>query len=113
MDSMGDFSFEKNILKKYARRGQCFSTAKFITQLKKQDIQNGFPDIKRNGYTFTDGCGYVSKYLAEIISKQFNLSLPASAFQIRIGGAKGVLMVAPEEDMAVTTQNEYGDEQVI
>lgn len=34
MDSMGEFSFEKNILKQYARRGQCFSTAKFITELK-------------------------------------------------------------------------------
>ena len=31
--SMGEFDYEKNILKQYARRGQCFSTAKFITEL--------------------------------------------------------------------------------
>lgn len=60
MESMGDFSQEKNILKKYARRGQCFSTAKFIMELKPNELQSGYPDIKRNGYTFTDGCGHIS-----------------------------------------------------
>lgn len=33
IESMGDFSREKNILKRYARRGQCFSTAKYIMTL--------------------------------------------------------------------------------
>ena len=33
MESMGDFSQEKNVLKRYARRGQCFSTTKFVTSL--------------------------------------------------------------------------------
>jgi hypothetical protein len=34
IESLGDFSLEKNILKRYARRGQCFSTAKFILTLR-------------------------------------------------------------------------------
>lgn len=33
IDSMGVFSKEKNILKRYARRGQCFSTTKFVCKL--------------------------------------------------------------------------------
>lgn len=32
---MGNFDKEKNILKKYARKGQCFSTSKFICNLRK------------------------------------------------------------------------------
>lgn len=30
---MGNFDKEKNVLKKYARKGQCFSTSKFIMTL--------------------------------------------------------------------------------
>jgi RNA-dependent RNA polymerase len=53
-----------------------------------------FPDIKRNGYCFTDGVGYISPRLAQLISQDhFGLGYVCSAFQIRIGGAKGVLMV--------------------
>lgn len=33
--SMGDFSKELNILKKHARRGQCFSTSKYTCTLEK------------------------------------------------------------------------------
>jgi RNA-dependent RNA polymerase len=57
INSMGSFDFEKNILKRYARIGQCFSTSKFIMSLEKDKVMFNYPDIKRNGYTFTDGCG--------------------------------------------------------
>ena len=33
ISSMGDFEKEKNILKKYARRGQCFTSTKKIGEL--------------------------------------------------------------------------------
>ena len=94
IESCGDFSKEKNILKRYARRGQCFSTAKFVTMIHPSQIIINYPDIKRNGYCFTDGAGHISTKLAEFISKEhFGLGYTCSAFQIRIGGAKGVLMI--------------------
>ena len=68
MDSMGDFSHEQNILKRYARRGQCFSTAKFVLNLDRNLVETNLPDIKRNGYCFTDGCGHISQSLAAQIS---------------------------------------------
>ena len=55
----------------------------------------GIPDIERNGYTFTDGVGYISPQLALYVAKKYNFS-HVSAFQIRIAGAKGVLMVKDE-----------------
>ena len=35
---MGNFDKEKNVLKKYARKGQCFSTSKFILTLSKDQV---------------------------------------------------------------------------
>ena len=97
IESCGDFSKEKNLLKKYARRGQCFSTAKFVLHLHPSMLLSNLPDIKRNGYCFTDGVGYISPRLAHLISyDHFGLGYVCSAFQIRIGGAKGVLMVNPK-----------------
>ena len=81
IESCGDFSREKNILKKYARRGQCFSTAKFVTMLLPSQLITNYPDIKRNGYCFTDGTGHISPKLAEIISRDhFGLGYTCSAF---------------------------------
>ena len=53
------------------------------------------PDIKRNGFNFTDGVGYISEELATKIAQNDFRATRASAFQIRIAGAKGVLMVRP------------------
>lgn len=57
-----------------------------------------YPDIKRNGFVFTDGCGHISMKFAMLISKHFGHEL-CTAFQIRIGGAKGVLMLKPDSEM--------------
>lgn len=91
--SLGDFENEKNILKKYARRGQCFSTTKFICKLSEENLVFDVPDITRNGYNFTDGCGMISPELAAIITEQYGVE--SCAFQVRIAGAKGILMVDP------------------
>lgn len=61
---MGDFSHERNILKKYARRGQCFSTSRKVCELNPDQVMFGLADIERNGYIFTDGVGYISPKLA-------------------------------------------------
>lgn len=47
--------------------------------LKPEEIYIGYPDIKRNGRVFTDGCGHVSMSLAAKISEEFG-SPPCSAF---------------------------------
>jgi RNA-dependent RNA polymerase len=81
IESCGDFSKEKNILKKYARRGQCFSTAKFVFQLHPSQIMTNYPDIKRNNYCFTDGSGHISPKLADYISREhFGFNYTCSAF---------------------------------
>ena len=51
----------------------------------------GVEDIKRNGFCFTDGVGYISTELALEVAKDFRFK-KVSAFQIRLAGAKGVLM---------------------
>lgn len=57
---MGDFDKEKNVLKRYARKGQCFSTSKYILTLTRDKIQLGLPDVKRDDFCFTDGVGYIN-----------------------------------------------------
>lgn len=94
------------MLKKYARRGQCFSTAKYITDIDRSRLEV-IEDVKRNGFTFTDGCGSISESLAALISEKFKLPISSSAFQIRLGGAKGVLMVKPDNEMTRLTIEDY------
>lgn len=60
-------------------------------------------DIERNGYVFSDGCGLISEELAEAVAtelKQQNRISPLvkvnpSAFQLRFGGLKGVVVTYP------------------
>ncbi len=73
ISSLGEFSKETNILKKYARRGQCFSTSKFIIQLRADEIVTHIPDVRKNEFLFTDGCGYISEELALQVSSIYGL----------------------------------------
>jgi hypothetical protein len=90
---LGDFSLESNVCKNAARRGQCLSTTNFIKHLQKENIVI-IPDITRNNFIFTDGIGKISKGLAKIICEKMKMEY-ASAFQIRIGGVKGILSIDP------------------
>ena len=82
-----------NNLKRHARIGQFFSVSKEICTLKPSEVKTDvLLDIERNGHTFTDGVGSISPALAVEVASHFNLEF-ASAFQIRLGGAKGVLQV--------------------
>jgi len=76
---MGDFNQEKNVLKKQARRGQCFSSSKFVCVLNPDELTLNVEDIERNGFTFTDGVGYISPQLALEAAKMFGFS-QVSAF---------------------------------
>ena len=95
---MGTFNPIKNIAKYAARLGQCFSTTRAVTgcpvQLREID------DIERNGYTFTDGVGRISNFLAQMVMNEFKVRTPSgeppSVFQFRLGGCKGILTTSSE-----------------
>ena len=76
---MGNFDKEKNILKKYARKGQCFSTSKFICNMTKNQVLFGLEDVHRGEFCFSDGVGYISKELAETTARKLGYTY-ASAF---------------------------------
>ncbi|KAI8148427.1 RNA dependent RNA polymerase-domain-containing protein [Fennellomyces sp. T-0311] len=92
---MGNFS-EKRVAAKYAARmGQCFSSTQAITKLAEEQVEV-IPDIERNEYTFSDGVGLISPELAQVVAHahRHRQAQTSSAFQFRLGGAKGVLTVA-------------------
>ena len=60
------------------------------------------PDIKRNGYTFTDGCGMISSGLLRFLLPKNKYKRLPSIVQIRYPGVKGVLMCYKEENRTVT-----------
>lgn len=95
---MGHFNDIRNVAKYAARLGQCFSTTRAVAgcpiQVRKID------DVVRNGYTFSDGVGRISKFLAQMATselkiKTFTGDIP-SAFQFRLGGSKGMLTVSSQ-----------------
>ena len=64
--------------------------------LKTTDVLQNYPDDERNGHCFSDGCGWIHPELAAKIAKEFKHS-QMSAFQIRIGGAKGVVATISDD----------------
>ncbi|KAJ5967824.1 hypothetical protein N7501_004072 [Penicillium viridicatum] len=95
---MGQFNHIRNVAKYAARLGQCFSTTRAFTGSSVQTTP--CDDIVRNGFTFSDGVGKISKFLAQMVTSQHNINTltgePPSAFQFRLGGAKGMLVVSPD-----------------
>ncbi|KAG2218226.1 hypothetical protein INT45_000768 [Circinella minor] len=95
---MGTFDNEKVVAKYAARMGQCFSSTHAITKLEPSqiiekeevEVENGY---ERKKYTFSDGVGTIAPDLAEFVATKMNRQRVPSAFQIRLGGAKGVLTV--------------------
>lgn len=94
---MGDFDHIKNVAKFAARLGQCFSTTREIRGIPAPHTRE-VPDIERNGYCFSDGVGIISGFLARFIIQEMALDVfdDPSAFQFRMGGSKGVLVVWPQ-----------------
>ncbi|KAL1796909.1 hypothetical protein ACET3X_005449 [Alternaria dauci] len=95
--ALGDFSHIKTVAKFGARLGQCFST----TRAMRHNVKViAIPDIMRNGYTFTDGVGKISLFLAQMAAQELGLAHafddPTSLFQFRLGGCKGVLALDPK-----------------
>ena len=93
---MGKFSGIKEIAKFSARIGQCLSTTRAIHGTKVKIIE--VDEVERNGYTFTDGVGKISPFVAQVAANDLGITsaYTPSAFQFRLGGCKGVLAVAPD-----------------
>ncbi|GKZ81065.1 hypothetical protein AnigIFM56816_005576 [Aspergillus niger] len=110
---MGHFSDIRNVAKYAARLGQCFSTTRAVAGCPVQ-IRN-IPDVERNGYTFSDGVGKISRFLAQMAMTELKIKTPTgeppSAFQFRLGGCKGMLAVSsdaqPQEIHIRESQNKF------
>lgn len=95
---MGHFNDIKNVAKYAARLGQCFSTTRAVAGCPVQVCK--IDDVVRNGYTFSDGVGRISKFLAQMATSELKIKtltgdIP-SAFQFRLGGSKGMLTVSSQ-----------------
>jgi hypothetical protein len=64
-----------------------------VMELRKDQVKT-IDDIEVDRYTFTDGIGNISRDLAFEVSRRMSLRTVPSAFQFRLGGAKGLLMVS-------------------
>jgi RNA-dependent RNA polymerase len=96
---MGNFSEIKVVAKYAARLGQCFSTTRAINGLSKPDLIK-IPDVEikvgpKKKYNFTDGVGKISPFLSQMIAAELGIrsNFAPSAYQFRLGGAKGILVV--------------------
>ena len=62
------------------------------------------PDVERNNYIFSDGCGLISDELTDLIVSilrkkgriRSTMRRNPSAFQIRFGGCKGIVVCYPD-----------------
>ncbi|KAJ3494442.1 hypothetical protein NLG97_g4076 [Lecanicillium saksenae] len=95
---LGNFNHIRNIAKFGARIGQCFSTTREVRGVRVPTVRI-IEDIESKGECFSDGVGIISELLAKLVVGEMKLDVVGnpSAFQFRMGGAKGVLAVWPKE----------------
>lgn len=95
---MGHFNDIRVVAKHAARLGQCFSTTRAVTGCPVQIRE--IDDIEHHGHNFSDGVGRISRFLAQMVTTEFNIRTPSgeppSVFQFRLGGCKGILTVSSE-----------------
>ena len=86
--------------KRMKRIGMLFSELKLTSVVVEDKNVIEIPDIERNGFNFTDGCGGISKDLADQVKEGVGIveeNLP-SVYQIRYQGCKGVVVLDPKLD---------------
>lgn len=89
---VGDFSEIDNVSKRLARLGLALSTSTWVADFA--DCVDVVDDICIGGHCFTDGCGEMSQEVADEVRQCLGLPAAPSAVQIRLGGAKGVLVLS-------------------
>ncbi|TYZ51339.1 hypothetical protein PybrP1_011583 [[Pythium] brassicae (nom. inval.)] len=91
---------------KYLKRmSQALSSTKPAFLLDHERLNNPVEDFRANGYVFTDGCGEISKFGAAKVAEALRLGTVPSAFQIRVGGVKGVVVVSEIPDALEDKEN--------
>jgi len=79
------------------RIGLAFSQTAPIAELKPAQII-AMPEVTRNGYRFSDGCGVMGLGVARKVQQAFNLKRIPGAIQVRLGGVKGMLSLKIDFD---------------
>ncbi|KZV92820.1 RNA-directed RNA polymerase [Exidia glandulosa HHB12029] len=100
----GDFLEIKSVAKRAKRIGLLFSGSSIDYELRPE-LTEDIDDLMVGNENFSDGCGLISRRLADQLSKQKKiifrgLRYTPSVFQIRYRGYKGVLMLHPDLDAA-------------
>ncbi|ORY60531.1 RNA dependent RNA polymerase-domain-containing protein [Pseudomassariella vexata] len=98
-DWMGDFSHIKVVAKYAARLGQCFSTTRAPQGIAVGQTIKEIAEIETEYWCFSDGVGMISHYLATSIARKLDMhkqGTTPSAFQFRLGGNKGIVVIWPE-----------------
>ncbi|KAK2731821.1 hypothetical protein FQN55_004435 [Onygenales sp. PD_40] len=94
IQSLGKFDHINSPAKQAARIGQTFSET--LTSIPvSNDVIRGNDDVTRNGRTFSDGVGTISPAILYRIWRDYSLraKVKPTVFQIRCGGAKGMISV--------------------
>jgi RNA dependent RNA polymerase len=99
VNALGDFSKMKTVAKKAKRIGLLFSTAQMAIEVKPGRCED-ISDVETKEYNFTDGCGLISKHLADLLVQKVriafrNVRYTPSVYQIRYRGYKGVVILDP------------------
>ena len=95
----GDFLQEKNVEKRSRNIGMLFSPLNKVVPLARReckvqtDITGGFT----GSYTFTDGCGFMSREFSSEVQRIFELDYSPSAVQVRYRGIEEMLVL--KEDL--------------
>ncbi|KAL5000778.1 RNA dependent RNA polymerase-domain-containing protein [Aspergillus recurvatus] len=95
--AIGRFSEITSPARCAARIGQAFSDTPFAVHLKENGIDaRQIPDVKVNGKIYSDGVGTISADAVDVIHSILppRKGMP-TCFQIRLGGAKGMLSLDP------------------
>lgn len=99
VDTLGDFTM-KTVAKKAKRIGLLFSSAHAVIEVEPTRCRD-IPDIERESYVFTDGCGNIAPAMARLLVQRKpilfrNKRYHPSVFQIRYRGYKGVVVLDPK-----------------
>ncbi|KAL9021691.1 MAG: hypothetical protein Q9185_001055 [Variospora sp. 1 TL-2023] len=89
--SLGDFSHIRSPARCAARIGQTFTETSVSVPVDPASVQV-VKDVERNGRVFSDGVGTCSmSVLKTLQATQSPSAIPATVFQIRFAGAKGMV----------------------
>ncbi|KAK0526019.1 hypothetical protein OC835_005428 [Tilletia horrida] len=99
-DGVGDLRHIRCPPRYAARLGQSFTTTHTSLRVPIESIKEDIRDVERNGHCFSDGVGTMSRAVVRDLTNNPHKSTRNGpvVFQIRIGGAKGVLALDPRLD---------------